>query len=399
MSHQIVTAAHQHYLHRTNSDFLLMNFTQPYLSRGLHAIFLTFLVGVALYGCAPTVKVVDRVPVRALVYPAPPDEPRFVFERTLYGSADVVPEEKESALRRALTGGVLNSEGLGKPYAVAVYRGRVLVSDSADRFVTVFDIPRGKHYKIGADEGEGGLVKPLGLDIDASGTVYVADVTAKIIRVYDIDGKFLRNIAGPKFFDRLSSVSVTPDGSRLYVVDIGGVSSDLHRVRVFDAVNGDHLFDIGKRGTGPGEFNLPRDVAVGKDGRIYVVDGGNFRVQIFDRDGKYMSSFGTVGKQLGNFARPKEIATDKDGNVYVADSAFGNFQIFTPDGDLLMFIGERSEQDGPGKYMLPSGITVGDDGRVYFVDQWFRKVDVFRPYALKADEGELVYKLKPAGKP
>jgi DNA-binding beta-propeller fold protein YncE len=352
----------------------------------------TVLLFALLSACAPSNRVTQRAPGPAPVYPAPPDEPRFVFERTIRGSADVVPESEESALKRALTGGSASSEFLGKPYAVATYRGRVLVSDSVERYVKVFDIPNGRYYKIGDGEGEGALAKPLGLDVDASGTVYVADVTAKIIYVYDIDGKYLRKIAGPKFFDRLSSVTVTPDGERIYVVDIGGVSSELHRVRVFNARSGEHLFDIGKRGSGPGEFNLPRDVAVGKNGQLYVVDGGNFRVQIFDRMGKYMGSFGTIGKQLGNFARPKEVATDSQGNVYVADAAFGNFQIFTPEGDLLMYVGDRSEQDGPGKYMLPSGITVDEDGRVYFVDQWFRKIDVFRPYALKPTQGMLVYR-------
>ena len=45
------------------------------------------------------------------------------------------------------------------------------------------------------------------------------------------------------------------------------------------------MADIGKRGSGPGEFNLPRDLAIGLDGRLYVVDGGNFRVVVFDRNG------------------------------------------------------------------------------------------------------------------
>ena len=72
---------------------------------------------------------------------------------------------------------------------------------------------------------------------------------------------------------------------------------------------------IGKRGNGPGEFNLPRDLAIGKDGRLYVVDGGNFRVVVFDREGKYLFSFGSVGKQYGQFARPKEIAIDRDGKA------------------------------------------------------------------------------------
>ena len=374
---------------------------QIFLERGwFHSVGAIAVCAAMLLGaCAPTQKVSERPQSGPPVYPAPPDEARFVFERTIRGSADVVPEAEEAALRRALTGSNSTSEGMGKPYAVATYRGRVFVSDSAERFVKVFDVPRARHYKIGDGDGDGALAKPLGLDVDASGTLYVADATAKTIVVYDQDGRFLRKIAGPKFFDRLSSVTVTPDGERIFVVDIGGVSSELHRVRVFNARTGEFLFDIGKRGTGPGEFNLPRDVAIGKDGQIYVVDGGNFRVQIFDRDGKYMGSFGTVGKQLGNFARPKEVATDADGNVYVADSAFGNFQIFTAQGDLLMYVGDRSEQDGPGKYMLPSGIAVDEDGRVYFVDQWFKKIDIFRPISLKPDAGYLVYRAKkPAAK-
>jgi DNA-binding beta-propeller fold protein YncE len=190
-------------------------------------------------------------------------------------------------------------------------------------------------------------------------------------------------------FDRLSSVTVDPNGARIYVVDIGGVQSENHRVRVFDALSGEHLFDFGRRGKEPGEFNLPRDIAIGKGGQLYVVDGGNFRVQVFGHDGTYRNAFGTVGRQTGNFARPKEIATDRDGNVYVADAAFGNFQVFSADGDMLMFIGTRAEVDGPARYMLPSGIFVDEDGRVYFVDQWFRKIDVYRPVALKPDDGYL----------
>jgi DNA-binding beta-propeller fold protein YncE len=165
------------------------------------------------------------------------------------------------------------------------------------------------------------------------------------------------------------------------------VSSDQHQVRVFDAVTGAHLQDIGKRGSGPGEFNLPRDVAIGKDGRLYVVDGGNFRVVVFDRNGRYLHSFGSIGKQYGQFARPKEIASDAEGNVYVVDTAFGNFQIFNADGELLLFVGDRSERDAPGKYMLPSGIAIDLDGRVYLVDQWFRKIDVFRPASMKPEQG------------
>lgn len=326
---------------------------------------------------------------RTLVFPGPPDEPRFIYERTITSSADVENDTSDDAFRRIVTGAQRTGHFMSKPYAVAVHRGRVFVSDTAELRVKVFDVPAGKYFTIGEEE-PGQLAKPLGLDVDRAGRLYVADATHKMIFIYNRDGKFLRKIGGSDLFDRISSVTVDPSGQRIYVVDIGGVKSENHRIRVFETATGRHIRDIGKRGSEPGEFNLPRDMAIGKDGRLYVVDGGNFRVQIFNEDGTFHSSFGAVGRQLGNFARPKEIATDKDGNVYVADAAFGNFQIFDPDGELLMFIGSRSEQGGPAQYILPSGIAVDEDGRVFFVDQWFSKIDVFRPYDLPADQGFLV---------
>jgi DNA-binding beta-propeller fold protein YncE len=324
-----------------------------------------------------------------IVFPSAPDEPRFVFERTIRSSGDVMADEPGSGLRRLVTGEQPSREGLSKPYAVAVHRGKIYVSDTVARSIRVFDVPLGKQFKIGEEDGNGQLVKPIGLDVDAVGNLYVADISAKAIMVYGPDRRFLRRIGGDKWFSRLSSVTVDPSGTRVYAVDLGGVGSEQHQVRVFDAVSGAHQFDVGRRGSGPGELNLPRDMAIGRDGRLYVVDGGNFRVVVFDDRGRFLHSFGRIGKQYGQFARPKEIAIDRGGNVYVVDAAFGNFQIFNPEGELLMFIGDRSERDGPAKYMLPSGIAVDEDGRIYVVDQWFRKIDVFRPIGLAPGSGFL----------
>lgn len=355
------------------------------MKRLLHAA-LAALGAVLLAACAqaPAGRPAAEKP---LVFPPAPDEARFVFERSIRGAADVLPAEAAGELRRLVTGEQASGELLSKPYAVAVWQGRIFVSDTVARFVRVFDVPAGRQYRIGEDEGAGQLIKPIGLDVDAAGRLYVADIGAKAVFVYGPDRQFLRRIGGEQWFSRLSSVTVDPAGQRLYAVDIGGVSSERHQVRVFDAVTGAHLMDIGKRGSGPGEFNLPRDLAIGKDGRLYVVDGGNFRVVVFDREGRYLQAFGSVGKQYGQFARPKEIAVDREGNVYVVDAAFGNFQIFSADGELLLFVGDRSERDGPAKYMLPSGIAVDEDGRVYVVDQWFRRIDVFRPAGLATTAG------------
>lgn len=345
-----------------------------------------------LAACAPTAprQEAPATPSQGLVYPAPPDEARFYYERMVMSSADVEVVDEDARLKSLLTGSaVLTATPLGKPYAVAARRGRIYVTDATERGVKVFDFP-GRRYFTFRDTPEGGLGKPMGIDVDSSGQVYVADATRKAIYVFDGDGNFKRKIGDAKTFDRLTSVAVDPAGSRIYAVDIGGVRSERHRVLVFDGASGEFLFDIGKRGTDLGNFNLPRDLAVGKDGNLYIVDGGNFRVQVFDPKGNYLNSWGKVGKQLGDFARPKEVATDAEGNVYVVDAAFGNFQIFSPEGELLMFIGDRAEANGPGRYMLPSGIFVDEDGRVYVVDQWFRKIDIYRPAKLKEGEGQLV---------
>ena len=364
-----------------------MGYTLFKVIRGPLARVLAGVVMALLAACAPVppAKTVDTGP---LVFPAPPDDPRFVYERTIYGSGDVVPQTQESKLRGMLTGEGVRGEGLNKPNAIAVFQGRIFLSDSADAVIRVFDVPSGRHFKIGGDD-PGKLSKPLGIDVDRNGNLYVADSIAKAIMVYSKDGKFLRRIGNATWFDRLANVTVDPKGDRIYLVDVGGVGSQQHRVRVVDAASGEPLFDFGKRGRDPGDFNFPRDLVVGKDGQLYIVDSGNFRVQVFDRNGKFLKSFGTIGRQIGQFSRPKEIAADPAGNIYVVDTAFGNFQVFNPEGELLMFVGNRSEQDGPARYMLPAGIHVDEDGRVYMVDQWFRKVDVFRPYSLKADAGHL----------
>ncbi len=351
--------------------------------------FIPILFALALLpGCSSTP---ERPQLEAPVYPPPPAEPRFIYERTLIYNDDV--EEYTAAMRfkQFALGASRKLKGLVKPFDVAVRRGRVYVSDSVQRTVFLFDIPGKRFVEIGTRE-PGMLAKPLGMDIDPeTGDLYVCDVTARRIMVYDSEGRFLRAIGDKTQLRRPADVALSSDGRRLYVVDTGGVDTQEHHVVVYDTRTGERLQIIGRRGTAPGEFNLPVQLTRGKEDRIYVVDGGNFRVQAFDAQGAYLFSFGSIGRMPGQFARPKGIAADPAGRLYVVDTAFGNFQIFDPEGRLLMHIGERGHAGLPGKYMLPAGIDVDEDGRIYVVDQFFRKVDVFRPIGLRADEGYAAY--------
>lgn len=323
------------------------------------------------------------------VYPPPPEKARFIYERTLRTSFDVQEQTAMQKLKTFATGSVGSGYGLQKPYGVAAYHGRVYVSDTVQRVVMMFDVP-GKAFHIIGRDGPGQLAKPIGIDIDRNtGNLYVADNTAKRVVVFDKNGNYLRAIGGSEYFRRPSGVAISPDGSKVYVVDTGGVDSQEHHLYIFDAFSGEHLKTVGSRGTDKGQFNLPLQAATAPDGTVYVVDGGNFRVESFFPDGRFKAAFGAIGRRSGQFSRPKGIAADNEGNIYVVDAAFGNFQIFNPQGKLLLFVGARGFDGKPGEYMLPAGIAVDGDGRVYMVDQYFKKVDVYRPATMAENDGWL----------
>ena len=326
---------------------------------------------------------VERVePATPLVYPPAPAEARFVHETTILGSADVVPESSADRFRLFATGRGRKVETFGKPFGLVARRGRIYVSDTVRRLVHVLDRATGQYRQIGTAE-PGRLTKPLGLAVDDSERVYVCDMTTRRVLIYDAGGRYIAAVGGPDHLVRPSSVAVAPDGSRIYVLDTGGINSSQHRIVVFDA-NERRVKVLGGRGAGAGEFNLPLSIERAPDGGLYVADAGNFRVQNLGADGTPRSSFGKPGRYPGQFGHPKDLAIDGQGNIYVTDTSFGVFQIFSPSGRILLSVGERNEQGGRGRFLLPAGIDVDVDGRVYVVDQYFKKIEVFRPAALSA---------------
>ncbi|UCB55656.1 MAG: hypothetical protein JSW45_03765 [Thiotrichales bacterium] len=350
----------------------------------LTAIVITVIL-ILLQGCASTSDK-EAKGLEPLYFPPPPDQARFVFERTVQASSQIEKGSTQDELRSLLTGVSADGKAMSKPFDVSVCKGHIFVSDTVLRSVLVFDVPGKRFFEIGKVK-PGLLQKPLGLATDDECNLYVADATSKRILMYDQAGNYLKSLGGQDWFDRLTHVSVDAEGTRVYAVDTGGVGSENHHVLVFDVNTGKHLRNIGKRGTEQGELNLPRDIAVDPRGWLYVVDGGNFRVQVFDSDGEFVRQVGQLGRQYGHFARPKGVALDGDGNIYVSDAAHGNFQIFDGEGQLLLFVGNRSETFERAAYMLPAGIDIDEDGRVYMIDQYFRKLDIFRPVEIGENEG------------
>jgi DNA-binding beta-propeller fold protein YncE len=133
------------------------------------------------------------------------------------------------------------------------------------------------------------------------------------------------------------------------------------------------LNESGVAGTGPGQLNAPRNVEVAEDGRIYVLDSGNHRVQVFDADGQFLTGWGSQGSEPGQFNEPWGLAVD-DEFVYVADTWNHRIQKFTLDGEFVTLFGrsgsaaDEPETNGLGLFFGPRDILLLPDDRLLITD-------------------------------
>jgi len=117
-----------------------------------------------------------------------------------------------------------------------------------------------------------------------------------------------------------------------------------------------------------GGFVQPSDVAVGKNGAIYVLDGVNNRVVRCSSTGSVLSSFGKTGENKGEFNFPLGIDTDEKGTVYIADSGNSRIQAFSSDGSFLFSLGVDSDGKG-AKKPDPTDVAVNSTlQRLYAAD-------------------------------
>lgn len=173
----------------------------------------------------------------------------------------------------------------------------------------------------------------------------------------------------------------------------------------------------GSRGSGQGQFYLPVDVAVAPNGRVYVVEFQNHRVQYFTSSGSYLGmwkvngyplgagvapngnvyvvssadkcvqyftpsgsflgGWGAYGRGNGQFDGAWDVAVAPNGDVYVVDTQNDRVQHFTPNGSFLGKWGKLG--NAPGEFNLPHGVAVGSNGRVYVADNWNTGVQYFTP--------------------
>lgn len=123
-------------------------------------------------------------------------------------------------------------------------------------------------------------------------------------------------------------------------------------------------------------FNMPSEAAVGPKGDLYVLDGVNNRVVVYDVGGKYRLEFGGHGSDHGKFQFPLGLAAGPDGNIYVADSGNHRFQIFTADGKLILAV--PLPTDGRTLPPDPTDIVLDPQRhRLYIADNDNHQLDLF----------------------
>ena len=96
-------------------------------------------------------------------------------------------------------------------------------------------------------------------------------------------------------------------------------------------VQGKFIFKFGGAGLWGGKFRVSSGIGVGKQGRIFVADFYNNRVQEFSRDGCFIAKWGMKGKDPGQFDGPTGLAVDSEGRVLVVDWGNHRIQVFKPE--------------------------------------------------------------------
>jgi uncharacterized protein (TIGR03663 family) len=192
-------------------------------------------------------------------------------------------------------------------------------------------------------------------------------------------------------FNAPHGLAVAPDGS-LYVAD-----SNNHRIQKFDP-SGKFLMAFGtfsgpnNPNPAPGTFNEPWGVAVGSDGSVYVADTWNHRIQKFDATGKFITAWGVAGQtemggQGGIFWGPRDVAVGQDGRVYVSDAGNKRIQVFSAEGVFQAQFGGAGVQ--PGQLDEPVGLAVAPDGNLVVNDTWNQRIQVLSPEGLPIREWEV----------
>ena len=306
-----------------------------------------------------------------IVWPNPPAIPRIRYQ-AWYASDRVQRNMKGNVSKKSgwmdrLAGTQTEQEvyklpfSLLEPYGSAVdSKGSLYVADQKVGAIFIFSTDT-RAVELIKNGVHAHFVRIIGLAMDDNDRLFVSDPGLRHVLVFNKEHKAE---------DVISEGMVSPGGLAidtqnrlLYVTDL-----DLDQVLVYDADSFKLIRKMGTAGhkhelTEPGEFAKPAGVAVDREGNLYVADTWNNRIQIFDADGKLISTFGQEGDGPGYFGRPKGVAVDSDGHIWVADGMQDRVQVFNREGQLLIAVGGHGLL--PGQFQGLVGISIDKNNRVF----------------------------------
>jgi streptogramin lyase len=315
-------------------------------------------------------------------------------------------------------GGPADKAELDQPFDVAFDRtGNLYFSDTFNHRIRKVDAKTGVITTVAGNgkkgfAGDGGkatdasLNEPYGLELDAEGNLYIVDRLNFCVRKVDAKTAFISTIAGIGGKSGYGGdggpadkgLLVEPNGlcldgkGRVYIADVAG-----HRVRVVDLKSGTIETHVGNgkgASTGDGgplkdaQLLGPRAVAVGPDGKLYIVERNGHCVRRVDPTKGMIERFAGTGKRGfagdggkavdATFDGPKEIDIDRDGNVFVVDTENEVIRKIDAKTGIVMTVAGKGRTKTPGlgdggpatagTLGRPHGVAVGPDGALYIGD-------------------------------
>jgi len=312
----------------------------------------------------------------AQVWPAAPEKPRYRYVGQLFGAQNFVPEQGEGAGKamKVLAWLVGMFEGfeekpvLKRPQSgMTDAAGRIYVTDVGAHAVFVFD-PNGKLTLWNFVAKGRRFVTPIGIAAGANGEVLVVDAELGQVFRFDQAGHPLGGF-GQTVLTRPTGIARDAKRGLVYVAD-----THAHDIKVFDD-QGLLVDTISQRGDDEDGVNFPTHLTFAGE-RLYVTDGMNARIQIFDAQGKQVDTLGKRGIVIGQLTRPKGVALDSAGNIYVVESYFDSLLVYNSAKQFLMAIGGTGKE--VGQFYLPAGVWTDARGRIYVADMFNGRIVIFQ---------------------
>lgn len=267
---------------------------------------------------------------------------------------------------------VSNSQGLFvDPRGIALdSKGRIYVGDMSRHQILRFDSMLGDNVSaFGNEDGAGRQFNtPCGLAMDGSDVLHVVDKqNNRVVKAPNFGWKDSVAVELGRFGTYIALGIALDKHGNTYITDTGNS-------RILRIAKDGSAATFGARGSGKGNFLVPRSIAIGPDGKIYILDSDNRRiVRIDDMTGQGWIEFGSRGSGIGQFEDPIALCFDSKNRLVLLDA--WNHRIVRMDnmnGDAWVTFGTQG--DGVANFNLPIGLAIDSQDRLYISDTGNKRV-------------------------